>query len=76
MSSMWQKWLWIMVKKNDFEYQLCNNCQSVHISPRPLTKYFQSYYQDSPSTKYWATTFYKETESAEEINFGFQSKIG
>ena len=54
--------LW--VKKNDFEYQLCNNCQSIYVSPRPLAKYFHSYYQDSPSTKYWATTFYKETESA------------
>ena len=51
-------------KKDNFNYQLCNNCKSIYVSPRPLIKYFNSYYKDSPSTKYWATTFYKVTESA------------
>ena len=54
--------LW--AKKDHFEYQICNNCKSIYVSPRPLVKHFNSYYQDSPSTEFWATTFYKETESA------------
>ena len=32
------------------------------MSPRPDKKYFDRYYKDSLSAKYWATTFYKETE--------------
>jgi len=54
--------LW--AKKNDFKYNICNSCKTIYVSPRPLIQYFNSYYTDSPSTKYWATTFYKVTENA------------
>ncbi len=50
--------------KNNFQYRICKNCKTIYVSPRPLLKYFNSYYKDSPSTKYWATTFYKVTENA------------
>ncbi len=55
-----EKW----ANKNDFQYKICKNCKTIYVSPRPLIEYFNSYYKDSPSTKYWATTFYKVTENA------------
>ena len=50
--------------KSGFNYKLCKDCLSIYVSPRPILKAFNNYYTDSPSTKYWATTFYKVTESA------------
>ena len=52
------------IKKYKFEYKKCNNCHSILVSPRPGADSFNSYYRDSPSTKFWATTFYQKTESA------------
>lgn len=54
--------LW--VKKAGFEYQQCQDCKSIFVSPRPVNDAFNAYYTDSPSTKFWATTFYKVTEAA------------
>jgi len=48
--------------KNGFNFDECKICKSLYVSPRPHKKYFDIYYSDSESTKYWATTFYKETE--------------
>jgi hypothetical protein len=50
--------------KSGFSYKLCSNCLSIYVSPRPPMDAFNAYYTDSPSTKFWATTFYKDTESA------------
>jgi hypothetical protein len=50
--------------KAGFTYKICNNCLSIYVSPRPVKEAFDNYYTDSPSTKFWATTFYKVTESA------------
>ena len=50
--------------KQDFIYQECYNCLSIFVNPRPPLKAFNNYYKDSPSTKFWATTFYKETEGS------------
>ena len=36
----------------------------MYVSPRPLDEAFNLYYQEAPSSIYWATTFYKETEEA------------
>jgi hypothetical protein len=52
------------VTKYGFNYKLCSSCSSIYVSPRPLMSAFNAYYTDSPSTKFWATTFYKVTESA------------
>lgn len=52
------------VKKQGFNYQLCIKCKTIYVSPRPINDAFNTYYTDSPSTKYWATTFYKITEAA------------
>lgn len=48
--------------KNNFNFDECKRCKSLYVSPRPDKKYFEAYYRESQSTKYWATTFYKETE--------------
>jgi len=53
---------WVM--KQGFNYKMCPDCKTIFVSPRPMNDAFNAYYTDSPSTKYWATTFYKVTESA------------
>lgn len=50
--------------KSGFSYKLCPDCLSIYVSPRPVMDAFNAYYTDSPSTKFWATTFYKVTEAA------------
>ncbi len=50
--------------KSGFSYVKCPGCQTLYTSPRPERAAFDLYYTDSPSTKFWATTFYKETEAA------------
>lgn len=50
--------------KAGFEYEHCPKCQTLFVSPRPLAEAFSRYYQESPSSQYWATTFYKETAEA------------
>ncbi len=48
--------------KNGFGFDECSKCKTLYVSPRPKREYFDAYYTDSQSTKYWATTFYKATE--------------
>lgn len=50
--------------KKGFNYDECPKCMTLYVSPRPEKIAFDLYYTDSPSTRYWATTFYKETEAA------------
>ena len=52
------------VKKSIFTYKICDLCLSIFVSPRPSKEAFESYYKDSPSTKFWATKFYKITEAS------------
>ena len=47
--------------KNGFNYCLCSNCKTLYVNPRPLVSAFDNYYKNSPSSKYWASTFYKKT---------------
>ena len=48
--------------KYGFNYSKCNICSNILVNPRPKLKNFSKYYTDSPSTEFWATTFYKKTE--------------
>lgn len=48
--------------KNNFNFDECKKCKTLYVSPRPEKIYFDKYYKESLSAKYWATTFYKETE--------------
>ena len=47
--------------KDGFDYPVCNYCPSLYVNPRPHIEAFMRYYIESESSKYWATTFYKET---------------
>lgn len=50
--------------KCGFTYETCPNCQTLFVNPRPVAEAFAKYYTESPSSKYWASTFYKETAAA------------
>jgi 2-polyprenyl-3-methyl-5-hydroxy-6-metoxy-1,4-benzoquinol methylase len=50
--------------KSGFDYELCPRCFTLFVNPRPVAEAFSRYYTDSPSAKYWATTFYKQTAEA------------
>lgn len=50
--------------KDGFDYASCPACRTLYVSPRPAEDAFTRYYTESPSSKYWATTFYKETADA------------
>jgi hypothetical protein len=50
--------------KNGFVYEVCPNCNSLFVNPRPVVEAFMKYYTESPSAEFWATTFYKETAVA------------
>lgn len=50
--------------KFGFSYDICGRCQTLFVNPRPVASAFSRYYTESPSSKYWATTFYKETAEA------------
>ena len=50
--------------KHGFTYQECPDCQTLFVSPRPSSQAFSRYYEESESSRYWATKFYKETAEA------------
>lgn len=54
-------------KKQGFDYTLCPQCDTLYVSPRPLPEAFARYYTESPSAKFWATTFYRETAEARRV---------
>lgn len=50
--------------KDGFDFDECNGCKTLYVSPRPDKESFDEYYTDSKSTKFWATEFYKATEKS------------
>lgn len=50
--------------KDKFSYRECASCKTLFVSPRPSEESFSRYYQESESSKYWASTFYKATADA------------
>jgi hypothetical protein len=50
--------------KHGFSYETCPKCLTLFVNPRPLAEAFIRYYTESPSSLYWATTFYRETAEA------------
>ena len=50
--------------KNGFSYEVCSHCQTLYVNPRPVASAFLKYYTESPSSKFWASTFYKKTAEA------------
>lgn len=51
-------------EKHGFDYEVCRECRTLFVSPRPPVSDFFDYYQKSASARYFATTFYKETAEA------------
>jgi len=51
-------------KKKGFDYYMCHSCRTLYVNPLPEEDAFIRYYSESPSTKFWATDFYKHTENA------------
>jgi len=51
-------------EKEGFTYEECPKCQTLFVNPRPEARAFERYYRESPSSRFWATTFYKETAEA------------
>jgi hypothetical protein len=51
-------------RKHGFDYDTCAFCQTLFVNPRPVPEAFSRYYTESDSSKFWATTFYKETADA------------
>ncbi|MCG3769021.1 MAG: Ubiquinone biosynthesis O-methyltransferase [Nitrosomonadaceae bacterium] len=47
-----------------FDYETCPTCHTLFVNPRPVESAFSKYYTESPSVKYWASTFYKVTSEA------------
>ncbi len=45
-------------EKWEFGYVLCETCGSLYQSPRPPVEDFARFYQESPSSIYWAKTFF------------------
>lgn len=45
-------------KKNGFDFQECEECQSLFQSPRPALEDFSRFYADSPSSNFWANEFF------------------
>ena len=48
-------------QKDNFDYSECPKCQTLYVNPRPDAEAFYNFYTNSPSSKFWATTFYLET---------------
>jgi 2-polyprenyl-3-methyl-5-hydroxy-6-metoxy-1,4-benzoquinol methylase len=49
--------------KGGFNFDECQSCKTLYVSPRPNKESFDAYYTDSQSTKFWATEFYKATQA-------------
>ena len=45
-------------KKHGFDIVECSNCGTLFVNPRPAAAQLKAFYQDSPSTDFWANTFF------------------
>jgi len=55
-------------KKYKFIFNLCSNCETLYISPRPSQKLLSEFYQNSQNYKYWAENIYPKSEQVRKIN--------
>jgi SAM-dependent methyltransferase len=54
-------------QKIGFDYEECELCKTLFVNPRPHGDAFSEFYFDSPSVRFWATNFYRETENSRRI---------
>ena len=50
--------------KYGFTYERCPGCKTLFVNPRPVISAFERYYTESPSSKFWADEFYKQTATS------------
>ena len=55
-------------RKLGFDYEECTDCGTLYNNPRPTADAFTRYYSCSPSVRFWATNFYRETEESRRIH--------
>jgi SAM-dependent methyltransferase len=48
--------------KETFTYKTCAYCNTMYVSPRPLEKYFNRFYKQGKSVRYWHEVFYPTVE--------------
>lgn len=58
-----------LFRKMGFDYEECGECRTLINKHRPPAESFARYYADSPSVKFWATHFYRQTEDARRVRF-------
>jgi SAM-dependent methyltransferase len=60
--------------KHGFSYELCELCGTLFQSPRPSIESFESFYNDSPSSKFWAEEFFPKVAEARRERI-FQPRV-
>lgn len=50
--------------KLNFDYDICNKCNSIYHSPRYKEENFKLFYKNGKSVKYWGSDFYKQTSKS------------
>ena len=61
-------------EKWGFGYVVCGNCGTLYQSPRPPVDDFVRFYQESPSSIYWAKTFFPAVAEARRARL-FRPKV-
>lgn len=61
-------------EKWGFGYVLCEKCSTLYQSPRPPLEDFERFYQESPSSLYWAATFFPAVAEARREHL-FRPKV-
>ena len=55
-------------EKQNFGLEVCTECESMFVSPRPPARDFFDFYKDSPSSTYWAEVFFPSVMDARREN--------
>ena len=55
-------------KKHGFDYVECAECDTLYLGPRPPLVEFERFYNDSPSSNYWANTFFPAVSETRRSN--------
>ena len=50
--------------KIGFDYRGCSDCNTLFLSPRPLLSQFVDFYENSPSSTFWANVFFPAVAEA------------
>lgn len=54
-------------EKKGFDYEQCEQCETLFVNPRPTYKDLMKIYVDSPSTRFWVEEFFRPTSEARRV---------